>query len=63
MRAAYFFDRKDDDDEERVGHGEEHPDVDHLDVASARQISRYPDEAEKYESKNYPEVSRIFTMW
>ena len=47
MRAAYFFDRKDDDDEERVGHGEEHPDVDHLDVASAGQISRYPDKAEK----------------
>ena len=44
--AAYFFNRIDYNDEERVGHGEQHPDIDHLNVSGARQISRYPDKAE-----------------
>ena len=45
-RSFYFFNRTDDNDEERVGHGEQHPDIEHLDVSGARQISGYPDEAE-----------------
>ena len=34
------------DYKERVGHGEQHPDIDHFDISGAGQISRYPNEAE-----------------
>ena len=43
--VPYFFNTINYNDEERVGHGEQHPDIDHLDVSGARQISRYPDKA------------------
>ena len=32
--------------EEREGHGEDHPDVDHLDIGGGGQRARYPNEAE-----------------
>ena len=37
-RCSYFFNRIDYYDEERVGHSEQHPDVNHLNVACAWQI-------------------------
>ena len=43
----YLFDRIDDNDEERIGHCEQHPDIYHLDVSCAGQISRDPHKAEK----------------
>ena len=61
--AAYFFDRIDYNDEERVGHGEQHPDIDHLDVSGARQISGYPDEAENITEISGISLLQIFTKW
>ena len=51
------------DYKERVGHGEQHPDIDHLDVSGTRQISGYPDEAEIEIKLRYPGYQRILTMW
>ena len=61
--VTYFFDRINYNDEERVGHGEQHPDIDHLDVSCARQISGYPDKAEIEIKLKYPGYQRIFTRW
>ena len=55
-RCSYFFNRIDYYDEERVGHSEQHPDVNHLNVACAWQIPRDPDVAENKISESSKDI-------